>query len=287
MPDMVPQSKLMNANSTFGMIQSAASIVGRPLGGVLFQFLGAPLMFLFNGLSYVFSGVLSLFLKLPKTEKPKVEKHFMQDMKDGYLFVWKIRGLRYIIIILSFISFVGSIGSVLILPLFQKTEGLGPVKLGIAVAFLTAGSLLGRVLLSVVKVPATKRFKVLITGAAISFISFILFGLTESFPGMAVFLFIGGAFSSVFNASMPASIHLVVPPEMRGKVFTLAGMLSQGLMPLGMGLGGILGEFMPLRTIIISAYAVELIVFLTIALIPSLKRFINFDPDKQTVDEIM
>lgn len=286
-PDTVHHSKLMSANSTFGMIQAGASIIGKPLGGVLFQFLGAPVMFLFNGMSYIISGALTLFLKIPKLEKPRIEKNFIEDMKEGFHFVWKIQGLRYTIMILSIVSFVGSVASVLFLPLFQTTAGLGPVKLGIAVAFITAGSLLGMMLLSVVKIPPAKRFSILIIGATISFISFFLFALVESFPGMVFFLFIGGAFSSVLNVFMPASMQLIVPPEMRGKVFSLAGMLSQGLMPLGMGLGGILGEFIPLRTIMIFAYAVELIIFLAIVFIPSMKRFINFDPETETLDQIL
>ncbi|WML32866.1 hypothetical protein [Clostridium sp. OS1-26] len=104
---------------------------------------------------------------------------------------------------------------------------------------------------------------------------------------MVVFLFIGGAFSSVFNVFMLASIHLIVPPEMRGKVFSLVGMLTHRLMPIEMGLGGILGEFIPLQIVIVSAYVIQLLAFLPIAFIPSFKRFINFNPKTEIVEEIL
>lgn len=135
-------------------------------------------------------------------------------------------------------------------------------------------------------ITAAMRFRVLVDGASVSFIAFIGFGLISSFPGMVLMLFIGGILSSVSSVFMPASIHLIVPPEMRGKVFSLAGMLTQGLMPVGMGLGGILGEYSPLRTIIVAAYAVQLLVFLFIAFIPSFKRCINFDPNSQTMEDL-
>lgn len=62
---------------------------------------------------------------------------------------------------------------------------------------------------------------------------------------------------------------------MLGKVFSLVGVVTQGLMPLGMALGGVLGQYFPLRAVMASAFLAELIVFMTIAFIPSFQRFMN------------
>ena len=55
-PDVVPPSKVMQANSAFNMIYSGTNILGNPIGGIAYQMLGAPIMFLFNGISYIFSA---------------------------------------------------------------------------------------------------------------------------------------------------------------------------------------------------------------------------------------
>ena len=46
MPMVVPEDKLVKANSIFGMGQSAADIIGQTAGGALYKLLGAPMIFL-------------------------------------------------------------------------------------------------------------------------------------------------------------------------------------------------------------------------------------------------
>jgi DHA3 family macrolide efflux protein-like MFS transporter len=58
-PDITGKSKVVQANSVFSMLQARGNIAGNSAGSVLFQALGAPLLFLFNGLSYLFSAEAS------------------------------------------------------------------------------------------------------------------------------------------------------------------------------------------------------------------------------------
>jgi hypothetical protein len=91
-------------------------------------------MFLFNGVSFIFSAFLNMFLKIPEIER-KEKQHFFADMKDGYKFVWRFRGLRDLLAIISVLNFVSTVAIILFLPLFQQTESLGPGRYGIAMAF--------------------------------------------------------------------------------------------------------------------------------------------------------
>lgn len=54
MPMVVPEDKLVKANSIFGMGQSAADIIGQTAGGALYKLLGAPMIFLINGIYPIF-----------------------------------------------------------------------------------------------------------------------------------------------------------------------------------------------------------------------------------------
>jgi Bacterial protein of unknown function (DUF894). len=116
--DLVPKSKIVNANSAFGMVSVGSNIIGNSAGGFLFQLMGAPLMFLFNGISFIFSGLNLLFVKVPQIHKEKEQQHFFKDFKDGLLFVWNFRGLRYIFIMGAIINFFFSIAIILLLLLF-------------------------------------------------------------------------------------------------------------------------------------------------------------------------
>lgn len=285
-PDIVPTSKLMGANSMMGIIQSGSNIVGNSAGGFLFQLLGAPFLFLFNGLSFIFSGILNLFVKIPKIEK-KTEQHFFADMKDGYKFVWEFRGLRHLLLLTAVLNFITSIAIVLFLPMFQKTESLGAGRYGLAMATLTGGMLIAMVLTSIIKVPPARRLLIFMVSAIILSLCFSATALTNSFPLMCVIIFIGGMFMATINVFINSTIQLTVPQEMRGKVFSLVGMVASSLTPFGMALGGVLGEFFPIRAVIFICFMLVLLIFIPFGFIKSFKRFINFDPEKQTLQDIM
>jgi hypothetical protein len=58
-------------------------------------------------------------------------------------------------------------------------------------------------------------------------------------------------------------------------------------MPFGMAFGGILGEYFPLRAVMFTCFMLVLLFFLPFSVIKSFKRFINFDPEKQTLQDIV
>ncbi|HEX2946060.1 MAG TPA: MFS transporter [Clostridia bacterium] len=285
-PDIVPKSQLIGANSMMGIIQSGSNIIGNSAGGFLFQVLGAPVLFLFNGLSFVFSAFLNIFLRIPKVER-KEKQHFFADMKDGYRFVWRFRGLRDMLAIISVLNFVSVVAIVLFLPLFQQTESLGPGRYGIAMAFLTGGMLVAMIATSAIKFAPERRFKVFMLSAGIAFICFSATALAENFILMCALIFIGGFFNAIINVFIHSTIQLTVPQDMRGKVFSLVSMLAQSLTPFGMLLGGILGEFFPIRVIIFVCFIVTLVAIVPFGFMKSFRRFINFDPEKETLEDIL
>ena len=65
-PDIAPVSKVSMANSIHQSSTQLAMFVGLGLGGLLFRLLGAPLLFLFDGLSYIYAGIVQLFMVIPQ-----------------------------------------------------------------------------------------------------------------------------------------------------------------------------------------------------------------------------
>jgi len=286
-PDLVKKSKLMKANSAFSMIYAGSSIVGNSIGGVLYSLLGAPIMFLFNGISYLFSAITEIFIKIPKVERPAVEQNFMVDMKEGYTFVWKFRGLRDLIIVAAFLNLFSSMAMVLFLPLFHQTEALGPVKYGIAMASLTAGMMAGMLFTSFVEIPTSKRMPVLLGCSFISSILFAVLPFNNNMLIVMILLFLGGLTNSVLNAIINVSTQLSVPQNMRGKVSGLMQTVCMGLAPIGYAVGGVLAEYFPIRYVISGCFAISIFLFVPFIFMKHFRRFINFDPDKQTLADIM
>lgn len=288
LPQMVPKDKLTNMNSLNGIANTGADILGNGVGGVLYVLIGAPLMFLINGLSFLISGIFILFAKIPKSRESKITtENFVSDLKNSFKFVWKLKGLFYMLIILAILSFLTYIAVVLLIPLFQFTPDLGAAKYGIAMASFTAGVFLGLIVFSVIKVKPHKRAVLMLIFISISNLSLIIFALTTSFYLMAALLFIAGLTGSVANVFILASIQSVVPDDMMGKVMGLVGTVIAAFIPLAMITGGFLAEIIPIRTIFLVSFLLSSLIFVILFLIPSVRKFFNFDPETQDLKDLV
>ena len=293
-PDIVPRDKLIPANSALNMVNTGVSILANPLGGFMYQILGAPIMFLTNGISYLFSAFTEIFIKIPKIERKVKAEHaalstrdsFKQDFKEGLRFVWNFKGLRYLIITAAFLNFFANMGIILILPLFDRTQGLGAVRYGLAIALLTGGMFAGMALTSVVKMPYENRLSIFVISGIIFSIGFAIFPMVN-FNYMLVLLFISGFFNAIVNTFISASLQLTVPQDMRGKVFSIMNTVCGGLVPIAMAIGGILAEFIAIKYIILTCFLLSGMGLVPLAFISSFKRFINFNPDIQTLEDII
>jgi len=283
-PDLVPADKLEKANSAFALIHSGSRIAGNSLGGFLYVTLGAPLMFLLNGISYLFSSLTETFITIPSHIHDSKKLTFFQDMKEGYRYVWKNKGLRTLLAVGAFLNFFATIGFILILPFFQQSESLGPARYGIFMGVSAAGSLLGMIFVSVKKILPEKRFNWFVGSLIFFTFLYVFIPLFPIFPLMLVIAVICGIFNSIVNILLQTVMQLTIDPDKRGKVFSLLSMLLSGLMPVAMALGGWLGEFLPIQWVI--AGSMMLCGIPGLFLLPSkeFRKFISFNPNLQTKD---
>ena len=287
MPDIVDKRKLVQANSVFNIIQTASGIIGSSVGGVLFRLLGASFMFLFNGISYLFSAITEVFIRVPKIIHEKAKLHFFADMKDGLRFVWHFRGLRTLMTIAGIINFFAVMGIMLILPLFHQEEHLGPVLYGIIMGFFTGGLFLGFLFTSLVNFKPEQRFKVFSMCYLLMGAGMILLPVTLYFPVMAGLVFITGFVNAILNTFISTVLQLTTPQDKRGKVFGLLSSIGGGLMPVAYAVGGVLAEFISIRLLISSSFVVVLLCYLPMFFSISFRRYIRFNPDNQSLQDIM
>jgi MFS family permease len=287
MPDIVPKEKIVQANSVFSLAYNGSSIIGTAAGGFLYQALKAPLLFLFDGLSYIFSAAAILFMKIPAIKHQSQKVSFFQDMKGGLLFVKRFKGLRYSFLIFGVLNFFANIGFFLILPMFQKIPALGAAKYGVVMGVLTGGSFMGYLIASTIDIPIRKRFTAFYLGALLSAACMALFPVHVNLIYMSVMAALIGLSIAVVNALISAVMQITVPQEMRGKVFGLLGTMAGSLTPIAFAAGGWLGEIFPIRPLMSVCFILTFGVFFILIFVPSIIRFFNFDPSKQKLEDIM
>jgi MFS family permease len=285
-PDITAKSRVVQANSVFSMLQTGGTIVGNSAGGVLFKVLGAPFLFLFNGLSYLFSAGSLFFARVPQVPHAQERTRLTVDLRDGLSFVWKIRGLRYLILIAAVINFLASMAIMLFLPFYQADPVLGPVRYGIAMALFTGGMFLGMALTAIIKIPPARRFVLFQVCGISSFACLAVFPFVRAFPIALAMLAFAGFTNSLLNVFIMSVMQLAVPPRMRGKVFSLMGMVTQGLTPIAFALAGVIAVFIPLPLLISICFGTVVCVGIPFMFMASFRRFINFDPARDTVESV-
>jgi DHA3 family macrolide efflux protein-like MFS transporter len=280
-PDIVPKSKLVKANSAFALVSTGTNVVGNSASGFLYQLLGAPLMFLLNGISYIISGLTEIFIKIPRIRHQKEEFYFFEDMKSGFSFVWNYKGVKYLMFVAALLNFFAAMGIMLLLPLFQRTQHLGPGRYGVLMGAFAGGAFLGFILTSIINIKSSNRFLVFFWCGIIFSAMLVVIPIYLYFPMMLGLSVISGITNAILNALLSSILQLTVPRDKRGKVFGLLETVSQGLVPLSFAVGGVLAEFIPLQLLISACFVITLFGFIPMTFMPDIISFINFDPEKE------
>ena len=280
-PDLVEKKDLVKANSGFAMIRAGSGILGNSGAGILYTLIGAPLLFLINGFSYLASAISELFIRVPRIHHTAARPRFWTDMRSGLTFVWNYKGLRFLFAGAAIINFFASISFILMLPLFQRTASLGPGRYGITMALMTFGMFAGMIGVASARISASRRLAVFSIAALVMGIAWIAFPLANSFVVMLGLVFIGGLGNAVINVFIDTITQLTVPQHLRGKVYGLLNTLSMGLMPIAMAVGGVLGGLLPIRTVMVGSWVVVVLIMAPMLLSRDFRHFIQFDGEKE------
>lgn len=160
LPDIVPSDNMIRANSAYQAATTGADVLGESLGGILYTVIGAPLMFLIDGISYLFSACTEVFLEIPKIERKGVKVTFREDFREGLRFIWKHQGVVRIIGMSFLINYLFGVIRVLIIPWFAGEEKLGMARYGILNGVQSVGLVAGMAVLTVITIRTEQKYRV-------------------------------------------------------------------------------------------------------------------------------
>jgi len=264
LPDIISKDKLVKGNSAISLANTGMDILGKSMGGVLYQFIGAPVLFLTNGISFILSAISELFIKIPVTQKASKKIDFMDDLKAGFKYVKDYTGLKYLYVTIAFLNFFAVMSLTLLLPFFNSKEYLGPEKYGVAMAFSAAGMFAGFFLFTVVDINRIKKSVLFSVGGMITCFCIGVLPLMKSYTLIIILLLVNGVAVAVVRTILQASLQAAVPSDMLGKVFGFRRAIASSLIPLAMAVGGLMAEFIPIGLIISGGNIVIFILFLVL-----------------------
>ncbi len=248
-PQIVPSEKLNKANSLNTISTELTNTIGRGIGGILFRILGAPLMFLFDGFSFIYSAASMIFVKIPQEfpDKKNISNKipdFLHDIKDGLMFVINNRGLTYLV-------FLTTVGNFLITPFFvllpfyvENILKANADWYGYLLAGLSVGMIMGAGIAGALKLTGLFRSNLFISAQLLFSLLFPLFGLIGDNKTAALIVILWGMSLGVMNTLIRTILQQTVPDWIRGRVFSVLGTISGGLYPIGLGLVGIIADLL-------------------------------------------
>jgi MFS family permease len=237
-PVLAGGKSLEKTNSAYQFVTSLAGFAGQVSGGLLFRLFGAPLLILANGLSFLFSAVTELFIKVPERERTPASNArpfttFFDSLKGGFRVIAGNRGLSAFLAVLPF--------------LVTDTLNLSPVWYGYAMAGFGIGILTGFALAGIIRFGGQSRSRWLFLLFFLFALSFALLGLNRLALLLPVITGAMGFFVASIVVNLNLVIQLSIPNEFHGRVFGLYHTLTTAAMPLGMGLSGLVLELIQRR----------------------------------------
>ncbi len=246
-PEIVPTDKIPAANSLAQSSTQLAMLVGLGLGGVLFRLLGAPMLFLVDGMSYLGAAIAQLFMHSPvaavQEKEPKSFQQSWQQIKkeiwDGFVYIWNNVGMRTTFLLAGALNFFFA-PILVILPFY--VEDLLKVKsdwYGYLFAAYGAGSVIGFLGGGVVKVPPARRGQLILVFFIILSVATFLLGLVSTPWTAFSIILVSGMLTGYINLNIINQLQLTTT-DLRGRIFGNLTTFTAGIMPISLGLSGLI-----------------------------------------------
>jgi MFS family permease len=231
--DMVDDREdLANAIALNSTIFNIARMLGPSVAGILVGLIGEGICFLINGISYIAVIWALLLMRIKPVAYQKQEQHLLQELKDGFKYVFSFAPIRSIILLISLTSLAG-MSYIVVMPVFVK-EVLrsGPDTQGFLLGAVGIGALVGALsLASRKKVAGLERYIPL--GAGVFGLGLVSFSFAKSLPVALPLLFITGYGMIAQSASSNTIIQTIVDENKRGRVMSIYVMAFLGMAPFG------------------------------------------------------
>ena len=289
-PDLVPADKLTAANSMNQFSMQLSGFLGQGAGGVLYRVLGAPMLFLIDGVSYLFSAFSEAFITIPQTIPEKTKgiraswERFKTDTIAGFRFVWDSSGLKSLFGVAAFLNFL-LVPIMVLLPFFvEDFLHATPDWFGYMMAGFGVGAMIGYVAAGAIKVSGRPRAAVVISALIVMSALFMSIGFATG-PKVALVLFVAlGLTNGLVNINIATVIQITTPSEIRGRVMGLLGTIAGGLTPIAMGLSGVVADLVDqnIPLIIIVCGAASTALSIAIAFNRHFRQFLAYEPPPAT-----
>jgi MFS family permease len=281
LPDIVDDDELTRANSVMGGIDSGSMIVGPVLGGIIYGIGGITGAFLVNGISFIVSGASEVFIRYhQETTKVGSVREVLRDLRGGLRFARESRALMTLIgFALVINAFLVPLFAVHLPYMMRVVIGFSARDFGFVSAAFMAGILGGNLLIATLF--ASSRIEKLLNRGLFATTLFMFALVALMFPDslatlgyaslatLAAYfsvLVVLGLFNAFINTPLNVGLQRLAPTEFRARVFSVLGLGTQAVTPIGFAIMGIALDLYPAHLIALAVTLMGLVIVATFIL---------------------
>ena len=233
-PHLIDRKDMMSAVAMNGAIWPGTRIMAPAVAGLIIAWAGTAATFYVSAFGFLIMAVAVYGIKVPKvTGRPSTST--IQDLREGLSFVGKNSIFSFLIAMTFFNSFFG-MAYIPLMPLFAvDVLKIGAAGQGWLLGVGGVSSLLTTIWFAAKGFNASRSL-LIIGGGMMSGITVVAFALTSVWIGSFILamalMFILGIFNTMQNTALQASLQMLVPDHIRGRVMGIYGM-TYNIRPLG------------------------------------------------------
>lgn len=217
------------------------------LATTILNVLGLQWILIVDLCTFVFAFLVLLFVvQIPDEIAYDSQSSFSEiwnGLKEGIDFISGNRPILMLLIMYCILEFIGAISfDGMFTPLLLARTNNNETIVGIVSSFMAIGCIVASVILSMMEQPK-KKLPIMYFGSYMCLIGITLFGMGRSLVWWCIVVFIGCFGSPIYHTYQTIIIREKVDASMQGRVFSLQGMITQALTPLGFLGGGMLADY--------------------------------------------
>ncbi len=277
LPQIVPKGQLSVALAQNQARRYGADVAGQPLGGLLFG-VSRFLPFLVDALTYAASFLLVLLIRRPlRGVRGGSRVQLTAEIAEGVRWLLRERLLRALVLVVAGGNLVFS-ALPLVLIVRARDLGASPTAIGVMLALLGVGAILGSLLAPAVQRLLPARLILVVTlwlwAAELAALAAVPHPLA-----LGAVAAVGEVVGAPFNVVVARYRYALVPERLLGRVFAAGQLVAWGTIPLGALAAGLLLEAVDART----AFATLAAPMLVLALSATLARIVRTAPQPDRI----
>jgi MFS transporter, DHA3 family, macrolide efflux protein len=246
-PDLVPKERLEVANSFLQGSFQICTVLGQALAGLLFRIVGAPLLLLFDAITYFYAAISDALIRMPfrarnQTAQERKPTSFKQDILEGLRHIHQGTGMKMLFYTMAFFQVV-MVPMLILFPFYVEDHlHAGPQWYGFLLAASGFGTFVGYGLGGALKLSARTSSRATVTVMVIMSLCLTSLAIVSG-PLLAMWLIAAvGAMNGFIVLKLLTVLQSATATEMRGRVFGLLMTITRGLTPFAMGLTGVIAD---------------------------------------------